>query len=334
MENNLNTMVNLCAIRMADRVRSYRFVLNNWTQEEKQLIMDTPKVTYIVFGEEVGEIEGTPHLQGYVHFESGKTMSAVHKIKGWERTALKTCQKSPLLNRRYCCKGEMPKSLYKSLDDPEKHELYGKNAVIYERGEIPSQGRRLDIEDMHKLIKEKGYEAAIDTNPAILDYAHRSCKYVADRELGKRKRTEMTEGYWLYGKSGVGKTRAAYEQAGDSVYVWPNDVNGWCDDYVQQESVIIDDFRGSIPYGKLLNLVDRYSCTLPRRGRNPIPFVSKKVFVTSPLPPERVYTKLELGDSMDQIYRRFKVAEMKLDGTLVPRTLDDCNKFLNKIDIM
>ena len=92
----------------------------------------------------------------------------------------------------------------------------------------------------------------------------------------------------------------------DTHYVWKDD-KGWQDGYSGQETVIVNDFRGSIPYGELLNLVDKWPHFVPRRGREPAPFLAKKFIVTSSLTPEQVYHNLAASDSLDQLSRRFKV---------------------------
>ena len=59
------------------RSRGYCFTLNNWTDVHvAQLILmcDETWLTYLVVGFEVGPKNGVPHLQGYMHFDNGKTM--------------------------------------------------------------------------------------------------------------------------------------------------------------------------------------------------------------------------------------------------------------------
>lgn len=49
--------------------RNWCFTLNNYTEDELEHIRENwklPDVSYYIAGHEVGEEDGTPHLQGYV----------------------------------------------------------------------------------------------------------------------------------------------------------------------------------------------------------------------------------------------------------------------------
>jgi len=65
-------------LKMAKGTRAWCFTLNNYTEEERDALRSL-KCKYIVFGYERGE-EGTPHLQGYVHLSTQKTLSAMKKF--------------------------------------------------------------------------------------------------------------------------------------------------------------------------------------------------------------------------------------------------------------
>ena len=57
----------------------------------------------------------------------------------------------------------------------------------------------------------------------------------------------------------------------------------------------------------MLTLVDKWPHQVRRRHRSPVNFISKKVIITSSLPPEKIYKNIEENDSLEQLYRRFKV---------------------------
>ena len=57
------------------RYRNFTFTHNNYTDTSLE---DEISCKYIVYGREVGE-SGTPHLQGFLSFSCGRTLSAAIK---------------------------------------------------------------------------------------------------------------------------------------------------------------------------------------------------------------------------------------------------------------
>lgn len=299
---------------MCDRKYAYVFTLNNYTETEVTEIQGGD-YSYIVYGKEVGE-SGTPHLQGFVRFESAKTMSAIHKLKGWKRTALKPAEK-PLSAIDYCKKGEQSHSEWEA--EGVKGSTYGLNADIWERGEF-KQGKRSDLNQVYEKVKGG---VSVDEVAWEEPDAYGKCFKVLDKlediRLRKTFRSEMTEGVWLYGKTGCGKSELVYSNFDLSKsYSYPYD-NGWWDGYRQQENVILDEFRGQVAFNELLRMVDKHpNYFVRRRNREPMPFTSKKVWITSSMCPQEVFKNLHANDSLTQLYRRFKIYEI-IDGKLVER---------------
>lgn len=121
----------------------------------------------------------------------------------------------------------------------------------------------------------------------------------------------MTEGLWIFGETGTGKSQQAYKDYHpDTHYNLPND-NGWWDGYTGQKIVIINEFRGEIKYSELLELLDWTPKTVKRRGREPVPLLAEQIIITSSLSPEEVYSNLALNDSLGQLLRRIKIVELK-----------------------
>lgn len=300
---------------MCEKTRCYIFTLNNYTDVEVELI-NGGDYSCLVYGKEVGA-SGTPHLQGFVRFESAKTMSAVHKLKGWKRTALKASEK-PLSAIDYCKKGKQ------SHDEWEQYGVtgptYGVDADVFELGAY-RQGERSDLTAVYNRVKEG---ASVDDicweNPDAFLKCHKALERLEDIRLLKTFRTEMTEGIWIYGKTGTGKSESVFEDySGDGgVYVYPYD-NGWCDGYRQNNTVILDEFRGQVTFHEILRMADKHpNCWMRRRNKPPMPFTSKRVIVTSSIPPCMVYCNLSKEDSLDQLYRRYKVYE-RIDGVNILR---------------
>jgi len=183
--------------------------------------------------------------------------------------------------------------------------------VLVERGLRPSQGKRTDIEAIVTDIREGMTvdDIAID-NPVAFHQYGRTFLKVEDITLRSKFRSWMTKGLWLFGPTGVGKSHRAFEGfKPETHYVLPDD-NGWWDGYTGQETVILNDFRGSVSYGLMLQLVDKWPVTVKRRGREPVPFLAKRVIVTSSLHPTAVYNNLNASDGIEQLLRRFTIQEL------------------------
>jgi len=120
----------------------------------------------------------------------------------------------------------------------------------------------------------------------------------------------MTKGIWIYGPTGRGKSHEAFQGFSPSTHYLYTDDGGWWDGYVGQETVIINDFRGKIPYDYMLQLIDKWPFNVRRRNREPFPFTSKRVIITSSLSPEDVYHNREENDKIEQLLRRLEVRRM------------------------
>jgi len=278
------------------RARAYCYTLNNWSKEEwdkVQLLGD-----YGCVAPEFAPTTGTPHLQGYFYFQNKKTFSALKKQL--PRARFKCCDGNAEQNRTY---------IFGPYEKDGKVKPFNPEAI--EWGEMPKQGKRTDLDEIKNqiLAGKKVDEIAIE-EPFTYHLYGRTLSKLEDLYLRKKFRTEMTKGIWYHGKTGVGKSHKAFEDfTPETHYVVPND-GGWWDGYTQQETVIINDFRGEIAYNQLLQMVDKWPYSVKRRGREPMPFTSKKVIITSSLPPAEVYKRRNEEDSLDQLSRRFNVIEL------------------------
>lgn len=238
---------------------------------------------YHAYGEETCPSTGRRHWQGFVYFSNARTFSAVRKLLAPHH--VEACRGSLADNERYC----------------------SKEGTYTEIGVKPSQGTRNDLRSVVDAIKDGTTTVGdiIMENPEYYHQYGRTLERAEDLINRSRVRNFVTQGFWFWGPTGSGKSRLAFSVS-DDYYVKPSD-GRWWDSYSGQHTVIIDDFRGDIGYSELLRLCDRYPMTVPRRGREPYPFLSKIIIITSALKPEEVYTDLSYHDSLDQLHRRFVV---------------------------
>jgi len=204
-----------------------------------------------------------------------------------------------------------------SLKDNEKY--CSKEGKYKEFGSKPKPGNRTDLIDLKEDIfnGSKTVDDICCDDPMIYHQYGRTLSKLEDIYMRKQFRTEMTKGIWYYGSTGVGKSHIAFENySADTHYNVPND-QGWWDGYTQQPTCIINDFRGNIPYNELLQLVDKWPHCVRRRCREPMPFTSKTVIITSSLPPDEVYKNRNEKDNIEQLLRRFTV--VRLDAQPPPK---------------
>lgn len=100
------------------------------------------------------------------------------------------------------------------------------------------------------------------------------------------------------------------------------DDNGFWDGYTGQETVIMNEFRGQITFSNLLRLADKWPETVKIKGAPPVPFLAKKIIITSALSPYEIYKNvLQHNDSIEQLERRFKIFQIKENkGPLIELT--------------
>lgn len=301
-----------------DKIRAIHFVINNWTDEEFEHLKKMAGVSYLLIGDEIAPKTGTPHLQGYCRFKNPiSTKMANLKKKFGNRACLFPVKGTGDQNFKYC----------------------SKESIKYEYGIRPKgQGNRTDLNNLRDEIvsgKISAEDVALDSPNAYHNYG-RTLHKIEDIILRKKFRTWMTTGTWYYGETGTGKSETAFKGFDPTThYVWKND-NGWWDGYTGQETVIIDEFRGQIPFCELLRIMDKFPYDVRRRCREPAPFLTKHVIITSSMHPAEVYHNLDFDDKLEQLHRRCKViklennlgtkeTEQKLTGTEVdvPKTINE-----------
>jgi len=86
---------------LASRSRAFCFTWNNYP-DDHQDILDGLTPRYCLYGYEWAPDTGTPHLQGYLHFDNARTKRAV--IGRLPGVHIEIPRGSFAANRRYCTK--------------------------------------------------------------------------------------------------------------------------------------------------------------------------------------------------------------------------------------
>lgn len=251
------------------------FTINNYTDEDIEYLENTDIFKYICFGREVGE-NLTPHLQGYFEFPNGN------------RKSLQAC--ISLLQKDGC--PSKPHIEIAMGTAAQAIAYCEKDGVFFERGDRPKgQGKRSDIEAATEILTNGGslQEVAIN-HPGVFVKFHRGLREF--QLITQKRRSWKTEVYWLWGPTGSGKSRWAWETHPEA-YMKCSNTKWWCG-YTDQDTVIIDDFRPSkeMPFNFILNLFDRYPLLLETKGGQ-VQCLFKKIIVTSPYSPDQMLQHLE-----------------------------------------
>lgn len=274
---------------LTGKSRGWCFTINNYCSRDvdnlRNYFHNNSTCDYLIFGYEIGE-KGTPHIQGYLHHENARSGATCRHACGdrghWERA-----KGTPAQNKTYCSKQATESS------------------PVVELGELPSQGRRSDLETLAKRIKSG------ETLPSILagdDFASvatwikhtRGCDRIAAMCSAKRTPDIESTVIWCYGPTGSGKSRWAYEQYPDA-YRFAS-AGRWFDGYDGHDTIVFDDFRpdAGLSYSYILQLTDRYPMQVPVKGGF-APLVARTFIFTTPETPSNTFV---LQEDIGQLMRR------------------------------
>ena len=285
------------------QARNCCFTKNNYEDAEAFVgtLQKWKRVTYAAIGAEVGE-GGTPHLQGYLEFNGPVEWSTIHKKLPGAHTLARYFNATADQAAKYCKKGEQPHKEWEELKEAGPN--YGLKAKIWEWGEITQQGKRNDLSPTCDMIKQgvPMKEVAAE-HPEVFVKYHKGL--IALQCILIQPRDEVPDVTVYYGGTGVGKSRIAREQLPTPRYVWHPQQSQWFDGYAGERNVLFEEFRGQIPFGMILSLLDRYDCKIQYKG-GMCEFAGTKIALTSPVHPREWYKPDELAthDKIDQLLRR------------------------------
>jgi len=112
----------------------------------------------------------------------------------------------------------------------------------------------------------------------------------------------------FYGRTGTGKSRRAWEEAGPGAYAKDPRSKFWCG-YRDHEHVIIDEFRGGIDISHILRWTDRYPVNVEIKGSSR-PLKAKKIWITSNLHPMNWFIDCD-RETKDALLRRLQITEFQ-----------------------
>jgi len=237
------------------RTRGICFTQNNWTPESYAALQDYAKdqCVYMVLGKEIAPTTGTPHLQGFLYYENPR-----HYPNTKFREISLACHDEPMRG------------------SPRQAANYCKeDGDFWEFGEVPAQGARADWDAaLQQLQDTKSVINVIDTQPHLIPCIRALERYKQISQKGIHRDVKVIV---LVGPPGCGKTRFAWDKYPD-LYSKPD--GAWFDGYDGQDTILLDDYYGHLPYAQLLKMCDRYPLLLPVKGGF-VPATYTTIIITS-----------------------------------------------------
>lgn len=244
---------------------------------EKTLTEDDNVLRCIVSVETGGKTK-KKHLQCYLEMKNAKTMSACKKAYFGAKSHLEMRRGTPFEAWTYC--------------EMECKPLFTKGVAPTEDEDAPTSGW-----DAIKEAIDGGSDEYSIMNEYPSFYARYSTgigKMIHQRDLHTKmnKWRNVTVTY-LYGATGVGKTRGVLEAADDPTLVYrvsnyQNPFDGYCG----QDIILFEEFRSSLPVEKMLIYLDGYYCALPCRYADKMANWTQ-VFIVSNIPLTEQYSLIQ-----------------------------------------
>lgn len=287
------------------------FVITNWNLDTKyeDLVFDEnieyamrreashmpAQIQFIAFGRETCPTSKKLHDQCFCYFinprSTGKrALGVIGRMFGPIHANVLPMYGSFAQNEAYCSK----EGQYRKLGNP------------------PRQGTRDDLNEIKDAIMRgeiRADDVAVE-NPTMFHQYGRTLDRLEAIALRKKWRTEMTEGIWYTGVSGVGKSHKAFEGYNPDTHYVKNLNEDWWNGYKGQETIILNEFRGQIPFAELLDLMDKWPKNVKWRCRESVPFLAKRLIITSIKHPKDIYVRQE-GEPWEQFDRRCKIVNLQ-----------------------
>jgi len=238
---------------------------------------------YITFQIEIGGLQGTPHVQGFVQLHEKVRMTALkkyHKTAHWEKR-----RGTPYEAAHYAQK-PVHNCTCKDCDGLDRFD------INYEDGWMTAE-QQYKVHEVAKSIRLSGLSRTIERFPeAYLSLANGMEKLSGFYTKPRDFETQVTV---VYGEPRAGKSRyamlgphpyklAAFSSAGSADFFgdYRPDVH---------QTLVVDDFYSSWKYTTFLQVCDRYPTEVHTKGgfRQ---FLCRDVVFTSNLPPNEWYPNI------------------------------------------
>lgn len=272
--------------------RKFQLTFNNpqehgYTHEAiRNNLQDISGVIYWCMCDEEGS---TYHMHLYVAFENAKEFSMMQRR--FYGAHIEGARGNHRENRDYIRKeGKWRDSEKSETNKPETFE---------ESGELPEESdRRVKQSETILAMVENGA-----TNAEIMRECPSAMLHL--QRIEQARQTLLEETYrkefrklkveYIWGETGVGKTRKVMELYGyENVFRVTNYAHPF-DGYSGQDVIVFDEFRSSLPLSDMLCYLDGYPLMLPCRYADRVACFTK-VYILSNIPLEKQYPNVQFEE--------------------------------------
>ena len=281
------------------RSRAWCFTINNFTEDEKQKVEEII-LNHCDYGiaEIEHEEEGTPHIQGYFHFQNQRKFSQIKRYL--IRAHLEPANGKWQDNFKYCSKeGNVFAIKGHTVEEAEKYQGMNNFEIMYK------DMQTLTPEEFASKYPKEWYLRRAQVEKVMIDAAMIN---VSDFEGNLQQKN-----WWVWGQPGVGKSRWAASN-GEYSEIFKKNFNKWWDGYnlIRTKIVIIEDYPACPQGNTLVQHIkiwgDRYPFEGECKGSH-LMIEPRRFFliITSNYPIEGCFMNYE---DQQAIKRRFHEVEM------------------------
>nr|ATP66717.1 Rep [Rodent circovirus] len=237
------------------------------SRDQLEEMLEEREYGYIVVGEEVAPRTGKRHWHMYVELLEPKSMNQVKEMFGMNDLHVEVRKGS----------------------GKEAAEYVKKDGNWYELGEMKQQGKRNDLEDIHRMLKD-GMSLLEVAEQHFGDFVryHRGFALYADllaRKKQKEREPVRPDVIVYLGPAGAGKSHNCYNYPGYKTdgykYLCQADNKVYFDGYEGESIIWFDEFRGSVlPFSLFLQLTDKWGCRVEYKGGS-IEIFAKTILIST-----------------------------------------------------
>lgn len=305
------------------RCRLWSFTLFEPTELDRQhlkSVVDRGDLVYVCGQCELCPDSGRMHLQAFLCLSQPRTLVGVKRCM-FVGDHLKTvhlcaCRGSKHDNVKYCSKVES--------------RAGSGGFAFFEYGDLDKcpeqngQGQRSDLHALGRAVQEgRSLEDIAQDHPDLYIKFHRGIESLQARCCSRPRVWDPNAPYsppdvrWFYGSSGSGKSREAFTQALSDPslsYFTKSSGNKWWDGYLNQDIVILDDYRADWwTFSYFIRLLDCYPLSVEVKG-GMVPMYASTFYITCPLRPEQLYASLAAKDDGRILQLTRRITEIRLFG--------------------